>query len=92
MEGFNLQICTFNCCSRTKNIDLIRELTASHYDAILLQETFVTEDKSGILDYIHENYESIGVISMRRKPWLLLPDARRAEWPFYGEKKYEASS
>lgn len=61
MTDFNLRVCTFNCCSLTKNIDLIRELATEKYDIICLQETFITEDKLGILDYVDENYESIGV-------------------------------
>ena len=58
---FELKICSFNCCSLRKNIDLIRSLTDGCTDIIFLQETFVTEDKLGILDFIDENYECIGV-------------------------------
>ena len=61
MDFLNLKFCTFNCCSLQKNIDIIRELTCHNYDIILLQETFVTQDKIGILDYIDEKYECIGV-------------------------------
>ena len=56
-----LKLCTFNCCSLWKNIDIVRELTNNKYDIILLQETFVTEDKIGMLDFIDERYECIGV-------------------------------
>ena len=61
MHSLNLKLCSFNCCSLQKNIDIVRELTRSNYDIILLQETLVIEDKIGILDYIDEKYECIGV-------------------------------
>ena len=61
MESFDIKICTFNCCSLRKNIDLVRGLAASDFDIIFLQETFVTEDKLGLLDYIDENYDCFGV-------------------------------
>ena len=57
----SLKICTFNCCSLRKNIELIRELSDDGYDIIFLQETFLIEDKMGELDFIDENYECIGV-------------------------------
>ena len=57
----DLKLCTFNCCSLRKNIDIIRELCDNKFDIILLQETFITEDKIGILDFIDERYECIGV-------------------------------
>ena len=56
-----LKLCTFNCCSLRKNIDIVRELTNNKYDIILLQKTFITEDKIGMLDFIDERYECIGV-------------------------------
>ena len=61
MDCTELKICTFNCCSLRKNIDLVRELTSCHFDIIALQETFVVEEKIGQLDFIDENYECIGV-------------------------------
>lgn len=61
MDHFDVKICSFNCCSLRKNIDLIRNLTDGYNDVIFLQETFVTEDRLGILDFIDENYECIGV-------------------------------
>ena len=57
----NLKICTYNCCSIIKNIDIIRDLTNKKMDLILIQETFLTSDKLGILDFIDENYNSFGV-------------------------------
>ena len=54
-------ICTFNCCSLRKNIDLVRMLTLNGCDLIFLQETFLTDDKLGILDFIDEEYDSVGV-------------------------------
>ena len=61
MDYSNLSMCTYNCCSLKKNIELIRGLTENNYDIIFLQETFITEDKLGILDFIDENYECAGV-------------------------------
>ena len=55
-----VKICTLNCCSLKKNIDLVRELTSYGYDFIFLQETFVTDDKLGILDFISEEYDCVG--------------------------------
>ena len=56
-----MNVCTFYCCSLKKNIDLIRRLTALNIDFIFLQETFVTEEKLGILEYIDEGYDYVGV-------------------------------
>lgn len=56
-----LRICSFNCCSLKKNINLVRELTTSGYDFVFLQETFITEEKLGILGCIDENYDAVGV-------------------------------
>ena len=61
MAQIQLKISSFNCCSLRKNIELIRRLTLLNYYFIFLQETFVVEDKLGILDYIDEQYECIGV-------------------------------
>ena len=61
MNFTEIAVCTYNCCSLNKNIDAIRELTKRKYDLIALQETFITEEKIGILDYVDENYECIGV-------------------------------
>ena len=57
----NFSICSYNCCSLRKNIDVIRELTDRNIDVILLQETFVIADDLSILQFIDENYNSIGV-------------------------------
>ena len=56
-----LKMCTFNCCSLKKNIDLVRDLASGQFDIIALQETFVVEEKLGHLDFIDENYECVGV-------------------------------
>ena len=56
-----LKLFTFNCCSLQKNIDIVRDLTNNKYDIILIQETFITEDKIGMLDSINERYGCIGV-------------------------------
>lgn len=61
MESLNIKLCTFNCCSLRKNVDLVRGLAGSGFDIIFLQETFVTEDKLGLIDYIDENYDCFGV-------------------------------
>ena len=55
-----LKICSYNCCSLNKNIDIVRHLTSKNLDIIFLQETFVTEEKLGMLDFIDERYNSIG--------------------------------
>lgn len=57
-----LKICSYNCCSLHKNIDIIRNLTNEEYDIIFLQETFLTDEKLGDLDSINEKYESWGKI------------------------------
>lgn len=61
MAHYNIKICSYNCCSLVKNIDVIRELSALHYDLIFLQETMLLDNKLGMLDFIDENYESVGV-------------------------------
>ena len=60
----NFSICTYNCCSLNKNIDVVRELANERYDLIFLQETLVTEDRMGELQFIDENYEVVGVCSV----------------------------
>ena len=57
-------ICSYNCCSLNKNIDVVRELTDEKYDIIFLQETLVTEERMGELQFIDENYEVAGVCSV----------------------------
>ena len=57
----NFSICTYNCCSLNKNINIIKELTSKEIDVIFLQETFLTVDKLGIIDFIDENYHSFGI-------------------------------
>ena len=56
-----LKVCSFNCCSLRKNINVIRKLTEEKYDVIFLQETFISDEKLGELDYIDDHYQSIGV-------------------------------
>ena len=51
-------ICTYNCCSLNKNIKVVRELTENNIDIVFLQETFITDEKLGIIDYIDENYSN----------------------------------
>ena len=60
MSFNSLRLCTFNCCSLRKNIDLVRGLADSRYDIIFLQETFITEEKLGELDFIDKNYNCVG--------------------------------
>ena len=57
----DLKLCTFNCCSLKKNIDLVRELTSKCFDIIFLQETLVTKDRLGDLAFIDEHYDNIGI-------------------------------
>ena len=40
----DLKICSSNCCSLTKNIDIVRDLASQDYDLLFLQETFVKSD------------------------------------------------
>ena len=56
----DIKICSFNCCSLRKNVDIVRELANEMFGIIFLQETLVTDDKLDITDYINENYECIG--------------------------------
>ena len=57
----NLTLCTYNCCSLRKNIDIIRNITSSEVDLLFLQESFITDNDLGMLEYVDENYKSIGV-------------------------------
>ena len=57
----DLNICTYNCSSLKKNIDLIRDLTKESFDIIFLQETLLLEDRLGDLAFIDENYNSVGI-------------------------------
>ena len=54
MDFSILKMCSFNCCSLRKNIDMIRELASGEYDFIFLQETFVTDEKLGMFEFIDE--------------------------------------
>ena len=56
-----IKICSYNCCSLNKNIDIVRQLTFDKLDIIFLQETFVTDEKLGLLDFIDEKYDCIGI-------------------------------
>ena len=60
----DFSICSYNCCSLNKNIDVVRELADDRYDVIFLQETLVTEDRMSELQFIHEDYEVVGVSSV----------------------------
>ena len=57
----DISFTSYNCCSLSKNIDVIRKLTDLEFDVIFLQETFLIDDKLGDLDFIDERYESVGV-------------------------------
>ena len=57
----DITVVSYNCCSLRKNIDVIRELADRRIDIIFLQETFLTEEKLGELDFIDGNYESVWV-------------------------------
>ena len=57
----DITIATYNCCSLRKNIDIVRKLADRKIEVIFLQETFLTEEKIGELDFIDENYESVGI-------------------------------
>lgn len=60
----NFTVCSYNCCSLSKNIEIVRDLTNKCYDIIFLQETMVTENRLGDLSFIDENYDSIGSASV----------------------------
>lgn len=57
----DIKVCTYNCCSFKKNIDIIRSLTECNYDFIFLQETYIVEDRLGDIDFISEEYTGLGV-------------------------------
>ena len=59
-----LSICSYNCCSLSKNIDIVRQLAGETCDVIFLQETLVTEERLGDLNYIDENYNVVGSASV----------------------------
>lgn len=61
MDFIDFSVCSYNCCSMRKNIDLIREITEIKYDVLFLQETFITDQKMNIFDYVDENYECVSV-------------------------------
>ena len=73
-----LRICTYNCCSLRKNVELIRELCDDAYDIIFLQETLLVEDRLGNLSFIDETYESVGK-SASYSEQALTSNAGRAE-------------
>ena len=56
----DLKICSFNCCSLSKNIDVVRDLAGQNYELLFLQETFLTDNRLGDLAFIDENYEAVG--------------------------------
>ena len=57
-----LSVCSYNCCSLAKNIEIVRDLSSKQYDLIFLQETLVTEDRLGELNFIDEHYNVVGCI------------------------------
>ena len=61
MDCEKINICSYNCCSLLKNIEVVRKLTTQNFDIIMLQETFVVENMMWKLDYIDEEYDSVGV-------------------------------
>ena len=74
----DLKICTYNCCSLRKNINLIRGLTEDSIDIVFLQETLLLEEKLGDLAFIDENYDSVGVGAIYSEK-ALAANAGRAE-------------
>ena len=74
-----LKLCTYNCCSLRKNIDLIRELVDDKsFDILFLQETLLLEDRLGDLAYINENYDAVGTGSVYSEK-ALVANAGRSE-------------
>ena len=49
-----LSLCSFNCCSLYKNIDIVRELTSKNFHIIMLQETMLILERPGDLNLIDE--------------------------------------
>lgn len=67
---------TYNCCSLRKNIDIVRQLCLDKYDLIFLQESYVTEDKMGDINYIDESYECVGSPAIYSEKCLLSVSGR----------------
>ena len=84
-------ICTYNCCSLNKNIKVVRELTENNIDIVFLQETFITDKKLGIMNYIDENYSNFSfgahfseksIINVSGRPMGGLACLHKANAPF----------
>ena len=60
----DLTVCSYNCCSLNKNIDIVRRLADGGCDIIFLQETLVTETRLGDLNFIDENFNVVGSASV----------------------------
>ena len=71
-----LRITTYNCCSLRKNIDIVRQLCLEKYDLIFLQETYVTEDNRGDINYTDEYYECVGSPAIYSEKCLLSASGR----------------
>ena len=90
MSFNSLRLCTFNCCSLRKNIDLVRGLADARYDIIFLQETFITEEKLGELDFIDENYNCVGAPATYSEKAVKAgagrPEGGGGGWLYYGKR------
>ena len=61
------KVCTYNCCSLSKNIDIVRQLSSNNIDIIFLQETFIIDEKLGLLDFIDENEKDLFIYNLDKK-------------------------
>ena len=66
LDNMHLSLCTYNCCSLNKNIEIVQQLTDKN-DLIFLQETMIIENRMDDLFFIDENYEVVGSASVYSK-------------------------
>ena len=62
----NIKICSFNCNSVRKRIDIIRNFTMK-YDVICLQELLLLHEDSDVLFSISEDFDCYMIPSKRSK-------------------------
>ena len=57
-----LRISSFNCHSIRKNVEVVKELMCKHH-IVFIQETMLTEDDTGYLSLLNDNFEYAAVPS-----------------------------
>ena len=82
----DLTVCSYDCCSLNKNVEVVRQLANKGYDILFLQETMITEDRLGDLDFIDENYEVVGSASVYSEKALESTEGVRVAWHVYGAR------